>query len=388
MKLAVVETAAYGGLLHYAFQLSDALARRGNDVDLIVPRENELDGQPSAAHVVAALTPTVPPGAQPPAGRARYLLRRAGVAARLIRAWLRIAVASRRGSYDVVVINCGIQATVVATIVTLMNRLPGGPPIVHICHDSRGFSKSSKKLFRGWVLLDRSLRAAYSSFDLVLVHGERSRREFELAWGSRRMALIPHGDERIFAGEPPPPSEEERVLFFGNWAVVKGIPVLMQAFDRLLSRRPTARLTLAGTPNPHEVDMDAVRSWVSQHPEVELSEGYVPLPEVPTVFARARVVAVPYLVGFQSGIVHLAMTMGRAVVASDVGDIGSAVADGETGLLVPPGEPAALADALERIVSDPKLAERLGAEGRRRVLSGSSWETVAERLEGELREVA
>jgi glycosyltransferase involved in cell wall biosynthesis len=388
MKLAVVETAAYGGLLHYAFQLSDALARSGNDVDLIVPRDNELDGQPSAAHVVAVLTPTVPPGAQPPAGRARYLLRRAGVAARLIRAWLRIAVASRRGSYDVVVINCGIQATVVATIVTLMNRLPGGPPIVHICHDSRGFSKSSKKLFRGWVLLDRSLRAAYSGFDLVLVHGERSRREFELAWGSRRMALIPHGDERIFAGEPPPPSQEERVLFFGNWAVVKGIPVLMQAFDRLLSRRPTARLTLAGTPNPHEVDMDAVRSWVSRHPAVELSEGYVPLPEVPAVFARARVVAVPYLVGFQSGIVHLAMTMGRAVVASDVGDIGSAVADGETGLLVPPGEPAALADALERIVSDPKLAERLGAEGRRRVLSGSSWESVAERLEGELREVA
>jgi glycosyltransferase involved in cell wall biosynthesis len=109
---------------------------------------------------------------------------------------------------------------------------------------------------------------------------------------------------------------------------------------------------------------------------------------VPAVCARARVVAVPYLVGFQSGIVHLAMTMGRAVVASDVGDIGSAVADGETGLLVPPGEPAALADALERIVSDPKLAERLGAEGRRRVLSGSSWESVAERLEGELREVA
>ena len=43
------------------------------------------------------------------------------------------------------------------------------------------------------------------------------------------------------------------------------------------------------------------------------------------MFARARVVATPYVVGYQSGVIHLAMTMGRAVVTSDVGDLPDAV---------------------------------------------------------------
>lgn len=384
MKLAIVETTPYGGLLHYAFQLADALARRGNEVDLIVARNNELSQHSSAARIVDVLTPPVRSQPVRPPGRVRYVLKRAGVAARLIRAWLRIVVVSRRGHYDAVVINCAIQMTVIAAIVVLLNRLPGGPRIVHICHDSRAFSQSANKLFKDGAVLDRVLRAAYSGFDLVLVHGERSRREFETAWGSRRMAIVPHGDERIFAGDPPSPSDEERILFFGNWAVVKGIPVLMKAFDRVASRRPEARLTLAGSPNPQEVDVEEIQRWAAARAEVEVIDHYVPLPDVPGLFARSRVVAVPYLVGFQSGIVHLAMTMGRAVVASDVGDIGSVVADGETGLLVPAGDPGALADALERVISDPSLAEGLGAEGRRRVLSDSSWETVAQHVEAVL----
>jgi glycosyltransferase involved in cell wall biosynthesis len=386
MKIAIVETTPFGGLLHYAFQLADALARRGNQVDLVAPRDNELTQHPSAAQMLDVLTPPVRFGEGRPASRLRHVVRRAGIAGRLLSAWLRIAAVSRRGRYDAVVINCTIQTTLVGAILVLLNRLPGGPPIVHICHNSRPFGRSANKLFDGGVVLDRVLRAAYSGFDLVLVHGERSRQDFEAAWGKRRMAIIPHGDERIFAGDPPPPTDEERILFFGNWAVVKGIPVLMQAFDRIASRRPTARITLAGTPNPQQVDLDEIHRWADGRSDVELLEGYVPLVDVPEVFSRARVVAAPYLVGFQSGIVHLAMTMERAVVASDVGDLGDAVADGKTGILVPSGDPDALADALERVISDRSLAERLGAEGRRRVLSTSSWEAVAERLESTLQE--
>ena len=58
---------------------------------------------------------------------------------------------------------------------------------------------------------------------------------------------------------------------------------------------------------------------------------------------------------------------GRAVVGSRVGGIPDVVADGETGLLVPPGDALALAEALERVLSDRALAERLGAEARIRV---------------------
>jgi glycosyltransferase involved in cell wall biosynthesis len=63
-----------------------------------------------------------------------------------------------------------------------------------------------------------------------------------------------------------------------------------------------------------------------------------------------------------------AMAAGLPVVASNVGGVGELVVDGETGLLVPPRDPAALTEALERLLADPALRRRLGAAGRRRAL--------------------
>ncbi|MBM3471624.1 MAG: glycosyltransferase family 4 protein [Armatimonadetes bacterium] len=63
-----------------------------------------------------------------------------------------------------------------------------------------------------------------------------------------------------------------------------------------------------------------------------------------------------------------AMMSGLPVVATDVGGVPEAVVDGETGLLVPPGDPAALASALDRLLTDPALRRRMGEAGRRRAL--------------------
>jgi len=109
--------------------------------------------------------------------------------------------------------------------------------------------------------------------------------------------------------------------------------------------------------------------------------------EVNGIFAKARVVVTPYVAGYQSGIVHLAMTMGRPVVASDVGDLGAAVTHGETGLVVPPEDPAALAEAIESILADPAAAARMGDAGRARVMSGSAWEEVAARVEASVQDL-
>ena len=196
--------------------------------------------------------------------------------------------------------------------------------------------------------------------------------------------MIPHGDERILAEAHPPPASEERAMFFGDWLRAKGLHELLPAFDLLAARRPNARLTIAGTPSP-DSDPERVRTWAAARPsDVELIDRYVPVEHLPAVFARARVVATPYLAGSQSGIVHHAMTMARAVVASDVGELGEAVVRGETGFLVPPGDVGPLAAALEEVVADPARAEQLGARGRKRVLEEFGWERVAERVEAAL----
>jgi glycosyltransferase involved in cell wall biosynthesis len=76
-----------------------------------------------------------------------------------------------------------------------------------------------------------------------------------------------------------------------------------------------------------------------------------------------------------------ALAAGRAVVASRVAGIPDVMEDGGNGLLVPPGDAAALAGALLRLQHDPQARGRLGAEARRRALALLSWDAAARRFE-------
>jgi starch synthase len=78
------------------------------------------------------------------------------------------------------------------------------------------------------------------------------------------------------------------------------------------------------------------------------------------------------------GIVNLeAMACGSAVVASRVGGIPEVVADGETGLLVPPDDPGALAGALNALLADPARACVMGRRGRERAVAEFGWPAIA-----------
>jgi glycosyltransferase involved in cell wall biosynthesis len=385
VRIAIVETAPLGGLLHYAVQLGDGLAERGHDVELIVPRDNELAEHRGAATMRAVLTPPVRGSDAPPSNRIGRVVRRAGVALRLGRAWSEVVWRANRGDFDVVVLNPGLHLSLSAFGALTLGVVPHRFKIANVAHNVEGLDRFAAEGERRRVSITRAiLRRALARFDLVFVHGERSRRVYRERWPSTRVAVIPHGDERIF-GDAPPPADEERILFFGDWNVVKGLPVLMEAFDLLIAERPGVRLTIAGTPYPRDIDVDGIERWARGHGDaVELIGRYVALEEVPGVFGRARVVVTPYVAGFQSGVIHLAMTMARAVVTSDVGDLSSAVRDGETGLVVPPKDPGRLSEALATVVSDPELAQRYGLAGREKVLADSGWEQVAAEAEAAL----
>ena len=106
VKLLLVETAPYGGLLHYTVQLGSALAERGHDVDVLAAKDNEMAGRDiGAARMWDILPPPVLSTAPPPVGRFRSIARRAGIALRLTSAWLRIIREARRGGYDVVIVD-------------------------------------------------------------------------------------------------------------------------------------------------------------------------------------------------------------------------------------------------------------------------------------------
>ena len=168
------------------------------------------------------------------------------------------------------------------------------------------------------------------------------------------------------------------VIFVGRITRQKGVPVLLRAASGLI---PEAQLVLlAGAADTPEqlaevtelVDgLRASRSGVFWIPEM------LPKPDVIQLLSHATVFAIPSVYE-PLGIVNLeAMACGTAVVGSRTGGIPEVVADGETGLLVPPGEPEPLAEALNVLLRDPDRAEAMGQAGRKRAVSEFGWPAIA-----------
>jgi colanic acid/amylovoran biosynthesis glycosyltransferase len=171
--------------------------------------------------------------------------------------------------------------------------------------------------------------------------------------GARDVRVIPSGvDVPADAGaEEEPPF----VLYAGRLSPEKGILDLVEAANGI-------PLVVAGDGPLRD--------------RVPGALGFVPHDELLRLYGRAAVVAVPsHREGF--GVVCAeAMAHGRPVVAGAVGGLLDLVVDGETGLHVPPGDVRALRAALERLLADPELRQRLGAAGRERVRERFSWAAV------------
>jgi glycosyltransferase involved in cell wall biosynthesis len=175
-------------------------------------------------------------------------------------------------------------------------------------------------------------------------------------------------DARAFTPRPRRAGGRPTVLFAGNFAVNKGALTVFDAVLRLRDRHPGLRLQMLGKENSlSETLADRARA-AGAGDSVEVV-GFVEDRAAVASYHRDADVfcsAAQHEVGVAN--VYLeAMASGRPVVAGSTGGAPEAVRHGETGLLVEPGDVDATAAALDRILSDPALAERMGAAGRSRV---------------------
>ncbi len=197
------------------------------------------------------------------------------------------------------------------------------------------------------------------------------------------------------------PGGRPLVLCFGYLHCDKGIEDVIEAVARLRSRGelPTEGLDvlIAGTVRPRT---GAFRYFERHDREYELALrravevgglgdqvrfiGFVASADVPALFAAARAVVVPYTKVTQSSVLGTATVAGAPVVATDLPGLRDAV--GEGGLLVPPGDPDALGDALRRIVTDDALAAQL-RESQKRRGAETEIDVVAAQLVGIYHEV-
>jgi glycosyltransferase involved in cell wall biosynthesis len=163
--------------------------------------------------------------------------------------------------------------------------------------------------------------------------------------------------EPFLEREPVPLPVRPAVVFVGVLERYKAVDVLAEAWRRAAPRIPDATLHVVGRGTLHEV----VRALVAELPEQIRWDERLTTAEVAAALDEAIVLVLPSRSEGLGRVVVEAFCRGRGIVGSRVGGIPDLVEDGVTGILVPPGDPEALADALVRVLSDSSLAERLGA---------------------------
>jgi len=219
-----------------------------------------------------------------------------------------------------------------------------------------------------------------------------------LGFPRERAHVIPYGvDVETFrpaaeAGEPAAAAWRRRlgvpdgaplVLTVGRMASKKGFDVLLAALPELLARSPQTHWVLAGAG-------DRLEEWRRTAGAMAGGErvhfpGAVLRDALPDLYRAADLFVLPAVHDARGNVDGLpnvileAMASGLPVVASGISGIPLAVADGETGILVPEREPAALAAALAALLADPERRRALGRAGRRRAVAELTWDAVARR---------
>lgn len=201
--------------------------------------------------------------------------------------------------------------------------------------------------------------------------------------GARTVRVVPNAvDPARFPKPGPPPERPFTVGFLGSMKPWHGLPALVDAFALLRREVPDARLLIVGDgPERSSVEARLVALGLSDAAEVT---GLLPAARVPAALARMDVGTAPYGASgsfyFSPLKIYEYFAAARPVVASATGHLVDIVAEGRTGHLVPPDDPAALAGALAGLARAPSRARRMGQAGRDWVLANHTWDATAERV--------
>jgi glycosyltransferase involved in cell wall biosynthesis len=208
-------------------------------------------------------------------------------------------------------------------------------------------------------------RALRRRADLIFTHSPVLVDELRAADEIRGAAVVvPHGvDEVVSSPLPATPS----LLFFGRITHYKGVDTLLDAMPAVWERLPEVTVTVAGSG-------ETLEHAVLADPRVTLRAEHVPESAVSELYAKSTCVVLPYRQASQSGVGSEAKQHGRAVIATAVGGLPDLIAP-DCGRLIPPENPAALAEAIVEVVATPGLAEELGRNAAVSV-QGAGWESV------------
>jgi glycosyltransferase involved in cell wall biosynthesis len=246
-------------------------------------------------------------------------------------------------------------------------------PLVFTVHDFRahpGDKLTQKTPF--WIEMLARRRA-----DQIIVHSQHVEQLLgrELSGHASNIHRIPHIQIGSAAAPAKFQEDENLILFFGRIWEYKGLEYLIRAEPLISSRVPDVRILIAGQGE----DFERYRRMMKNPERFLVDNEHISEERTTEYFQRAAVVVLPYIEASQSGVIPLAYSAGKPVVATTVGGLPEMVEHGRTGLLVPPRDVPQLADAVVRLLLDRKLRREMGICGKKKMEAECSAERVAQK---------
>ncbi len=368
MRFAFVGTAypMRGGIAQYNALLCRELAREGHDVSFfsftrqypsfLFPGKTQIEegADPAPVHARATVDSINP------------------------RSWLTTADAIAREKPDVLMFKYWMPffAPAFGSIARRVKKRVRGCKVVLICDNV--IPHEHRPLDAG---LTRYMLNAADAFVVMSKSVLEDLRRFRPGAPAR---LIPHPlythfgepiERRIARSRLGWKAEERVLLFFGYIRRYKGLDVLLRAMPAIKARTG-ARLVVLGEFYEDRVPYDTIVADAGlSGGDVTMTGEYVPSESVGVTFSASDLVVLPYRDATQSGIVQVAFQLERPVLCTRVGGLEEMVTDGATGLIIPPEDEGALADAVERYFAN-NMEAKLVAEIRR-VKAGMGWDSLA-----------
>jgi glycosyltransferase involved in cell wall biosynthesis len=245
-------------------------------------------------------------------------------------------------------------------------------PLVLTIHDPRHHVGDKGQQKTPQSIMDFGFRRAAQ----LIVHAQQLKQEVveRLHLVGENIHVIPHivlGDDTV---QHQIQDDGRLILFFGRIWEYKGLEYLIKAEPLITSQIPDAKIVIAGQGE----DFARYRRLMVHPEQFIVHNEYVSDDKSAELFRCASVVVLPYIDASQSGVIPIAYTFSKPVVATTVGGLPEMVDHGQTGYLVSPRDEQALADAVVRLLCDEQLRRHLGANGKRKIDTECSPRVVAQ----------
>ncbi|MBD2336440.1 glycosyltransferase family 4 protein [Calothrix sp. FACHB-156] len=250
------------------------------------------------------------------------------------------------------------------------------PPMVTTIHDVFGHPGDAEQVFASQYT--RPI-AFYRSQQLIVhtqQHKQTLNQQFRIP--KEKINILPHGELGSLYHRRTQkyslPKEPSTLLFFGRIWPYKGLKYLLQAMPLVAERIPDIKLIIAGRgENIHQYFPDGY-----DEKRYEIINNFISNEDVVKLFQRSTATILPYIEASQSGVAALSYGMGTPIIASEVGGLKEIVKDQEDGLLVPPGDVEALANAIINLLSDQKLYNQIHSAMKNRCQQDLNWDNIAQ----------